>query len=101
MKKRNTNRITIGLKAEITSGSVSCEGVIENLSENGMFIITSPTDTVMDLTPGTILEVKFQFFSEETLKVNCKIKWSCKTPSHGLTNRIGMEIIDPPWEMSD
>ncbi len=101
MGKRLSKRIIIGLKAEIISGDIICEGVIENLSEAGIYVITAPTKTEIDFAPGTILEVKFQFLSGETLNLHCEVKWSYKTPPHGLTNRIGMKIIDPPWDMSD
>ena len=101
MKKRLSKRIIIGLKAEIISGDISCEGVIENLSEAGIYVITAPTKTEINFAPGTILEVKFQFLSGETLNLHCEVKWSYKTPPHGLTNRIGMKIINPPWDMSD
>lgn len=98
MIKRLSERITIGLKAEIISGGMSCEGVIENLSEDGMFVVTHPTKAVIDFSPGATLEVKFQFLSGETLHLHCTVKWSHKTQPHGLTNRIGMEIIDSPWK---
>ena len=101
MEKRLSKRIIIGLKAEIISGDISCEGVIENLSEAGIYVITAPTKTEINFAPGTILEVKFQFLSGETLNLHCEVKWSYKTPPHGLTNRIGMKIINPPWDMSD
>jgi hypothetical protein len=100
MKKRRSKRIVIGLKAEIISGGISCEGVIDNLSEDGIFVITAPSKTEMDFTSGTILEVNFQFMSEETLHLKCKVKWSHKTPPHHLTHRIGMEIIESPWDMN-
>src|SRR3990167_9703709 len=100
MGKRLSKRIIIGLKAEIISGDISCEGVIENLSEAGIYVITAPTKTEINFAPGTILEVKFQFLSGETLNLHCEVKWSYKTPPHGLTNRIGMKIINPPWDMS-
>ncbi len=101
MEKRLSKRIIIGLKAEIISGDIICEGVIENLSETGIYVITAPTKSEIDFAPGTILEVKFQFLSGETLNLHCEVKWSYKTPPHGLTNRIGMKIIDPLWDMSD
>ena len=101
MGKRLSKRIIIGLKAEIISGGISCEGVIENLSEAGIYVITAPTKAEIDFAPGTILEVKFQFLSGETLNLHCEVKWSSKTLPHRLTNRIGMKIIDPPWDMSD
>jgi hypothetical protein len=57
-------------------------------------VITVPTENTIDFAPGAILQIKFQFLSEETLNIRCKLKWSCKTPPHGLTQKMGMEIID-------
>jgi hypothetical protein len=101
VEKRHSNRIVIGLKAEIISDDIHYEGVIENLSEDGICVITVPTENTIDFAPGAILQIKFQFLSEETLNLRCKVRWSSKNKPHGLTQKIGMEIIDPPWDKSD
>ncbi len=101
MERRLSKRIIIGLKAEIISGDMSCEGVVENLSEDGVCVITVPAKTTIDFAPKTILEVKLQFLSGETLNLRCEVIWSHKIQPHGLTNKVGMKIIDPPWDMGD
>lgn len=101
MEKRHTNRITPGLKAEILSGDIRCEGVIENLSEDGMFVVTKFSGKVINFTPGTTVEVKFQFYSEETIELKCIVRRAERILPHGLTSSLGLEIIDPPWKLSD
>ena len=109
----------VSFKVELISGSSSLAGFIENLSGDGIYMKTSPAKAAVDFTPGKIFEVKFQpLFGEtlcntrvckyhntcivkfqplfeEALRLQCKIKWSYKTPPHGLTNSIGMEVIHP------
>ena len=99
MNKRHSNRITIGLKAEIISDDVHYGGVIDNISEDGMFVITDFEKNPVNFTPGSTVKVKFQFLSQEMLVLDCTVQWSFKTPPHGLTTRMGLKIIDPPWKM--
>ncbi len=101
MERRHSKRIIVNLKAELISGSVSYAGFIGNLSEDGIYLITDPTKTPVDFTPGTPLEVKFEPLTGETLCLNCMVKWSYKTPPHGLANSIGLEIIDTPLKYKE
>jgi hypothetical protein len=100
MEKRRSNRIIVSLKANLISGDISYAGIIENLSEEGIYIRTFPTNISTDFRLGTPVELKFQRHTEEPLNLHlyCTVKWSYKTPPHGLTTSIGLEIIDPPLE---
>src|SRR4030067_1634712 len=95
MEKRRSKRVIVSLKAELISDGTSYTGFIENLSENGLFVTTTPTKTAIVFTPETRCEIKFQLPSGETLNLPCKIIWAYRTPPHGITNSIGLEIIDP------
>jgi hypothetical protein len=110
MEKRRSKRKIVALKAEIVSGGKSYAGVIENLSEDGIYIITTPSKSSIDFALGTTVELKFQPPSEpkdilrssgETINLHCKVIWSYKTPPHGLTHSIGMEIINPSPEYKE
>jgi hypothetical protein len=101
MGKRRSERKIVRLKAERISGDENHAVFIENLSEEGIYMITAPAKTSMDFTPGTKLELKFQLPSGETLNLRCKVIWSCKTPPDGLTNSVGMEIIAPPLKYKE
>ena len=70
-------------------------GVVENLSNQGVYIRTFPAKVPIDYYPGTTLELKFQLLSGEALSLNCRVKWSIKIPPDDLTSRMGMEILNP------
>jgi hypothetical protein len=82
----------VNLKAEFSCGSFCCDGFIENLSEHNICCTT----TAKNLSPGTEFQVKFQPDAGEALNLDCRLKWSYDTPPHGITNSIGMEILNQP-----
>jgi len=101
MEKRNFKRIVAGYKAEIIYEGKSYDGVIDDLSESGVGIIISPSETTIAIPPGAELELKFQPVSGETLNLQCKVMWLRKAPPHNLAVKIGLEIINPPWDKCD
>jgi hypothetical protein len=101
MEKRRSERKIVTLKAEIVSGDKSYAGVVENISEEGIYVITTPSKNPMDFTHGTMVELKFQLHSGEGMNLHCKVIWAYKTPPHGLTNSIGVEIIEPPAQYKE
>jgi hypothetical protein len=82
----------VNLRAELTSDNVSCDGFIENLSEDNICCTT----TAKNLAPGTEFQVKIQSDLGEVLNLDCKLTWSYETPPYGVTNSIGMEILNQP-----
>ena len=82
----------VNLKAEISCDGVCCNGFIDNLNKDNICCTT----TAKNLSPGTEYQVKFQPDFGEALNLNCKLKWAYETPPHGITNSIGMEILDQP-----
>ncbi len=101
MERRLSRRISVSFKTEIISGGTSYSGITDNLSEKGINIITSPAEPAIDVTPGTSLKLNFLTDNNEILNLQCTVKWSNKNSPFGLANRIGMEIIDPPWKKSN
>ena len=100
MEKRKAKRITIGFNADIAYEGKSYRGITENLSESGAGIITDPIDITADFKPGTKLEMRFQPQPGESILLDCKIMWVNNVSSNGKKQRVGMIIIDPPWENS-
>ena len=100
MDRRQFERIIIGFHAEISHRGETYSGVVENLSESGVCVISYPAELNLDALEGESLELKLSTFSDETLTMKCKVSWTAKIKPHKLTNRIGLEIIDPPWESS-
>ena len=96
MDKRQFKRNIVNIQAELICDDMRCASFIENLSEEGIYIVTAPADASLDFKPDTSAELKFELPSGGKQHLNCKIKWSYKTPPHGLTSSIGMKVIDPP-----
>jgi hypothetical protein len=96
MVRRRSNRIPVEFEAELTSNGIRYEVVIENLSEDCIYIGPFPKKTTVDFPTGTTLELEFQLPSGETLNLHCKVIWSNKTTPNGLTNNLALEIIEIP-----
>jgi hypothetical protein len=100
MERRDNKRIVIGLIAGIRYKDRNYEGVIENLSDSGVNVITTPTEDAPDFVKGERIELEFQPHTGETLTLSCRIKWVKKAAPHSERFSLGMEILDPPWDQS-
>lgn len=98
MERRRAPRIAVGYRAEVLCNGKSCECVIENLSSTGANVIALVSGAMMDIKPKDLVELRFQPHSGETLSLQCRVAWANRTRPHNLTNRIGLEIVDPSWE---
>ncbi len=97
MEKRRFKRITVKLKAERISGNERQGVFIENISKNGINMITSPQKSHEQYLPGSDINLKLFFLSGETINLHCKVRWAIvKIPPNGLTDSVGLEIINPP-----
>ncbi len=98
-EKRRSNRKNVNIKGEIILDELRSSVTIENVSENGIYVkilSEDPLSSSVRFTPGMELGIHFQSPSGEMLKLQCKVIWSYKAEPHGLTERIGMEVIFPP-----
>ncbi len=100
---KRRKRTPVNVEAELISGGKSYDGFIMDVSDDGIFIVTRPTQTSKDFIPGNPVKVKFQTLSGERLDLNGEIAWLHihKAPPHGLTNEIGIGIIEAPQEYRD
>jgi hypothetical protein len=101
MNNRGPKRIIAGYKAEIIYHDQCYVGVIENLSETGVNVVTDLSGNAVDFRPGDTISLKIEIPRGEPLMLTCIIKWSTGIPPHNLRTRIGLEIIDPPWDKSN
>jgi hypothetical protein len=100
MERRHGERKSVSFQAEIISSNKSYMGIIGNVSENGVYMKTNPTNADINLLPTTPIEIKFHTSSDETLNLDCEIIWlyTKKIPQRNsendslLENNIGMEI---------
>jgi len=101
MEKRSAKRHIVGFKAELLYGGKSYAGLVENISENGLYMIANPLNKAIDFNSGTELDMKFQLSSGKIVNLPCEVKWSYKTPPHGLTCSIGTEIMGSSLEYKE
>lgn len=99
-ERRRFKRITPGMRAEFLLGGSMYGGMIENLSENGLALLTFPTDIPFQILLQNSLEMNLQPHAGEALRFHCRIKWLSPAPPRGSRHRIGLEIIGSPWEES-
>jgi hypothetical protein len=102
MERRRSERIQVRLKAERISGDSGYSVFIENMSESGICLITAPSSHAVSFQPGTEVVLKLELSTGNTLDINCRVVWSYQnTPPDGLTNNVGMEVIDPPLKYKE
>lgn len=80
------------LKAELISRGVSYPGFIESLSSDNIYFLTNAEIPPEKLPPGSKYKIKFRQPTGEYLDLECRLKWSYRTPPHGLTEWIGIEL---------
>lgn len=100
MEKRRSERKCVSLDARIAKNGADSAGFIENMSEHGLHLITAAGKRKASFVPETILELKLQNQSGCKASLHCEVRWVHinKTPIHGLTYRMGMEILTAPPE---
>jgi hypothetical protein len=101
MDRRRSKRLTVNLKAERLTCSNDCSVFIENLSETGIQMITAPAGNATLFIPGAPVELKLKTAEGNTIKLECNVKWSYDNTEEDLTNSVGLEIIDPPFEYKE
>ncbi len=95
MERRHSKRIPVNLNAKIISEDSIFDGIIENMSEDGLeYFMTSFIKTSQDITPQRLIKCNFLSPSGEMLDLNCELIWFLETaPGEKL---LGMRIINPP-----
>ena len=94
-EKRVHYRNIVRLKAVLTFEGISYVGMIENISEHGLYMISLPIRHKIDFRTGSIHEMKLRTLPGQSVLLHCKVQWAYKTPPYGLTNSVGMEILNP------
>ncbi len=96
MDKRQSNRVICNLNANIISGSQSCGGFIDNVSEDGVeYLMTSAIKSSIDFVPERIITLSFQAPSGKKLNLDCEVKWYIRTAPDDETMTVGMKILNP------
>jgi hypothetical protein len=93
MERRLLKRKIVSIKAEV--------GLIENISEGGIYLVTASSKHAGEFSAGKAANVRFIGPSGATIDLHCNILWGYKTPPHGMTHSVGMEIKTPSQEFTD
>ena len=95
MEKRSSKRIVANFDAEFICKGKNYPVYVENMSESGLHIITASQKHISSLIPETTGELKLKSRTGKKANLKCEIKWVHinKTPIHGLTYRLGSEIV--------
>jgi len=92
---RRSRRVMVSLTTRIVADNLDYTGLIENISEQGVFVRIPPREHKIDLTPGKKFELQIKLPSGSLFRSQCNVVWSCKTPPHNLVNSVGMEVLNP------
>ncbi len=68
-------RVPVDIDAELITGKIRYEGIIQNLSRSGVCVRTAPVKTAADFFCGAPLVLEFQIASGETLDLHCEVRW--------------------------
>lgn len=98
MDRRYSERIKAGYKTEINYGDNAYPGIIENISASGVNVLTAELAPGIEFLPDKDIELKFQSHTGITISLKCKIMWTTKIPPQNVRHRIGMEIVELPWD---
>ena len=103
MEKRSAKRKPVSLEARLICDGLDYPAFIENISEYGLHMVTASKKRIMSFIPEMQLNLKFQSPSGNKTDLYCEIRWVHinKTPIHGLTYRMGTEILEQPPEYMD
>ena len=95
MERRRSKRLKVNLKAERISCTRNCSVFIENLSESGIYMLTTQAKK-SDYVPGKELDLELELSTGEAINLNCYVKWVYDNSPEDKTNNVGLEIVDPP-----
>jgi hypothetical protein len=97
MEIRRAERKMVRLMAEYTSGPVKRLVFIENVSGEGMHMVTLNKGMKDQFFPGKSVELKLGLASGERIPLRCEVRWvSAERPPYATSYGVGLEIIDPP-----
>ena len=78
---------------ELISDTETYPGFVETVSEDDIFLLVPPNIAGFDSSPGTPFRLVIKPPSGENVNLDCRVKWSYKTPPVGLMNIIA-EVTD-------
>jgi len=104
MEKRRSMRKPVNLlAADLIFNGNKYPGVIEDVCEHGMKFIAASKKSIASFVPEKVFELKLRSDTSKVTCLNCEVRWVHinKTPIHGLTYRMGMEVVQHSAEFGD
>ncbi len=98
MERRQSFRKKINMSANLLASGEHHTVTINNLSIKGVSITTRPMTSSRAFSKEKLFQLKFKTLKGSSMDLQCRVKWSFKTPPVGLTDIMGLEIVNPPAE---
>jgi len=87
----------ITLQANVVIGGNSYEGLIGNVSEEGISsTITAYITTDKNFVHHKAITLNFKLSSGDPAHLTCEIRWFLKPQEKGKSLILGLYIVDPP-----
>jgi len=97
INKRQQKRFVITLHAKVTVGDEIYEGIIGNVSEEGISsTITTYIKTDDKFLPNKNIGLNFDLPSGDPVRLECEVRWFLKPSEKKKTLILGLYILDPP-----
>lgn len=97
MNKRRHKRFVITLHAQVAVGEKTYDGVISNVSEEGVSsTITTYIKTDDAFAPQNKITLMFELPTGDQVELNCEIRWYLRPQEKGKNLMLGLFIVDPP-----
>ncbi|MBC8413459.1 PilZ domain-containing protein [bacterium] len=96
-ERRTNTRKVISMNAELIAGGQSYSGIIVNMSEQGLYMVTAESGQLIDIAPKSQVTLIAVLPNNEMVSMSCDIKWFQKKEMPAwFTFKLGLEILNPP-----
>lgn len=100
---RQHKRIPVTLNAEVVSDGKRYEGIIGNVSEEGLgYTLTTFIKTPAVFIPKGSVEIFVRIpRGEAPLRLDCEVRWFLNPSTDKKSIIMGMQILEPPEEYKE
>ncbi|UCD35535.1 MAG: PilZ domain-containing protein [Nitrospiraceae bacterium] len=97
MNKRRHKRFIITLNAQVVIGEKTYDGIISNVSEEGVSsTITTYIKTDDAFSPQKKIRLIFELPTGDLVELECEIRWYLRPQEKGKNLMLGLYIMEPP-----
>lgn len=95
-ERRRSRRRKVRLKAQRISGGEKKGVLIEDISEHGIRLVTSPSHSMAKLTPGERVDIGLELPSGDSVTLHCAVRWAHEKVPPEQASSVGVEVLNPP-----